>query len=86
MTVLFDLIDTVHDREKYLKARKMSETTDMPVILYCQHINDRMYCCYESQYKSWNNYTVCKFRRGRELPSWGSQDWDRGVSAADVYG
>ena len=62
---LFNELDTIQQREAYLKARKLSETTDNPIVLHCRVLGGNLDYSNVFSWKHWDSMEVCRFRRGR---------------------
>jgi len=67
MSALFGQLDTVQQRESYIKARKMSETTDNPIVLHCRVLGGNLGYSLAHAWEHWDTMEICRFRRGREL-------------------
>ena len=64
---IFDALDTVQQRETYIKARRYSEFTDNPIIVHCRVLGGAFSYSNVFKWDHWNSMEVCRFRRGREL-------------------
>ena len=64
---LFNELDTVQQREAWMKARTMSESTDHTVILHCRTLGGDLAYSMAHTWRHWDSMEVCRFRRGREL-------------------
>ena len=64
---LFNELDTVQQREAFIKARKLSESTDYIVVLHCTTLGGKLDYSLAHTWQHWNTMEVCRFRRGREI-------------------
>ena len=65
-TPTFDLLDSVHDREVYLRARNASNGSNKPLILHYAMPSGKLGFSWCNTWEHWKTFELCRFVNGKE--------------------